>query len=279
MPAPSADVVRTFWHGGQLSPYEILCLTTFVDHGHPIELYSYDTSLTVPRGVQVRDAAEILPESRVYFYASGPGKGSVAGFTNLFRYLLLRQKGGWWVDTDVLCLSSRLPAVDRFFAWEDDDRLVIGNAVLKFPANDALLQQCLADLTLFSPDAPWGTTGPYLLTAIVKDQGLAAEAQPFPTAYPWHHSRTFEVFDPEWTDAVKNATSGAMLQHLWHENFRRCGIIKVLRPPPGSYLDELFIRHKVGFPAYPAYDYASVARTVAIYARSILGEHEHAPTE
>jgi glycosyltransferase involved in cell wall biosynthesis len=252
----------------------MLSLTSFVDHGHQIELYSYDTSLPVPRGVRLRDASEVLPESRIFFYASGPGKGSVAGFANLFRYLLLRQKGGWWVDTDVLCLSPRLPALDRFFAWEGNDHVLIGNAVLKFPGNDALLQECLSDISVFRPDVPWGTTGPFLLTAIVKNRGLAEEAQHFLTAYPWHHSRWFEVFDPERTDVIRTATTGATFHHLWHEHFRRCGIIKLIRPPAGSYLDELFERHKVGFPTRRAYDYASLARLSDIYTNSILAKND-----
>jgi hypothetical protein len=257
----------------------MLCLTTFVHYGHQIELYSYNTSLSVPRGVRLCDASEILPESRVYFYSSGAGKGSVSGFTNLFRYSVLQQKGGWWVDTDVLCLSSDLPALDRFFAWEDNKREVIGSAVLKFSADDALLQQCLADIAVFRPEAPWGTTGPFLLTAHVRNHGLTAEAQPFFTTYPWHHSRVFEVFDPERTNEIKSTTAGAAFQHLWHESLRRCGIIKLVRPPPGSYLDEAFIRHKICFPAQPAYDYASLARIWDIYTRSVQVENDLAAKE
>ena len=44
----------------------------------------------------------------MFFYTDALHVGSVAGFSNLFRYELLRRDGGWWVDTDVLCLAAEL---------------------------------------------------------------------------------------------------------------------------------------------------------------------------
>ena len=40
---------QTFWHGSPLSPYQQLCLKSFVDHGHELTLYSYH-SIDVPAG-------------------------------------------------------------------------------------------------------------------------------------------------------------------------------------------------------------------------------------
>jgi hypothetical protein len=264
----NSDIVKCFWHGGALSPYENLALRSFVDHGHHVDLYAYDDALHVPTGVRLRDASEILSEDSLFLYSVGPGKGSVAGFANLFRYLLLWQKGGWWVDTDVICLTDHLPSAERFFAWEDAERSAIGSAILKFPADDPILRECLSDRSVFRPDIPWGTTGPHLLTAAVKRLDLANEARPFSTAYPLHPGHWFEVLDPGRTEAVKAVLEGALFHHLWHENFRRCGVAKNMRPPPASYLDELFIRHKVEFPNRPAHDHASLKRVYDNHIRS-----------
>ena len=46
--------------GGPLSPYELLCLNSFVKCGHAFDLYAFDTNLAVPAGVQLRDARELL---------------------------------------------------------------------------------------------------------------------------------------------------------------------------------------------------------------------------
>src|SRR5262245_33272183 len=34
---------QSFWYGGPLSPYELFCLRSFIDWGHAVDLYSYDT--------------------------------------------------------------------------------------------------------------------------------------------------------------------------------------------------------------------------------------------
>ena len=99
---------QSFWYGGGLSPYEFLCLKSFIDCGHAFDLYTYDPDLAVPAGVQVRDASELIDRSEVFVYQpEGFGKGSPSAFSNLFRSKLMVEKGGWWTDTDVVCLTDR----------------------------------------------------------------------------------------------------------------------------------------------------------------------------
>ena len=45
------------------------------------------------------DAAEILLQDKIATHG-----GSYAMFADMFRYLLLYLKGGWWSDLDMLCL-------------------------------------------------------------------------------------------------------------------------------------------------------------------------------
>jgi hypothetical protein len=61
----------------------------------------------------------------VFFYGdrAGIGRGSVSAFSNLFRYYLLHQMGGWWVDADVVCLSECVPATPIFMGWEYEQHL------------------------------------------------------------------------------------------------------------------------------------------------------------
>lgn len=244
-------LVRSFWHGGPLSPYEALCLTSFVQHGHAVELFTYDPGLAVPAGVTRRDAAEILPEDRVYFYRNGLGRGSVAGFTNLFRYLLLTREEGWWVDTDVLCLASDLPQGPAYFAWEGPDHGLVGNAILLLPPDDPLLRDMLAEKSDFNPENPWGTSGPVLLTKALRRAGRLGEAAEPRGAYPWHFAPAFAVFDPDRAEEVAAATQGASMQHLWNQMFRCGGLNPLLAPPEGSYLDRLCRRHGIVFPPGP----------------------------
>jgi hypothetical protein len=107
---------QSFWHGEALSPYELFCLKSFIACGYAVDLYTYDVNLVVPAGVRVCDAAELASRDEVFVYQSeGLGKGSPSAFSNYFRYKLLAEKGGWWIDTDVVCLTDRIPVVDEFF--------------------------------------------------------------------------------------------------------------------------------------------------------------------
>src|SRR5690606_25820212 len=60
------NIVRTLWHG-EVSVYEELSLLSFLQHGHTVELYSYEP-IAVPEGVKLCDAREILPEDQIFMY-------------------------------------------------------------------------------------------------------------------------------------------------------------------------------------------------------------------
>ena len=121
---------QSFWHGDALSPYELFCLKSFIDCGYAVDLYTYDVNLVVPAGVRVCDAAELISRKEVFVYqAEGFGKGSPSAFSNHFRYRLLAEKGGWWIDTDVVCLSDRIPAVAEFLRGRTRTSLPAGPCI------------------------------------------------------------------------------------------------------------------------------------------------------
>src|SRR4051812_44012710 len=80
---------------------EQLAIRSFLHHGHEFRLYTYQPVENLPPGTVELDAAEILPASAIFESASHK---TFAGFSNFFRYKLLLEKGGWWVDSDVVCL-------------------------------------------------------------------------------------------------------------------------------------------------------------------------------
>lgn len=97
-------VIQSLWIGNRLSAMERLAIQSFLANGHDFHLYCYNDVEGLPAGTVVRDGNDILPESRIFAYADGFAKGSHAAFSNHFRYKLLLERGGWWVDTDVVCL-------------------------------------------------------------------------------------------------------------------------------------------------------------------------------
>ncbi|MDH4981183.1 glycosyltransferase [Hyphomicrobium sp. D-2] len=235
---------QSFWVGDDLSPYEALCMRSFIDHGHRVALYCYSNRLQVPRGVELRDAAAILPKEQCFAYSGGFGKGSFSACSNLFRYLLLERLGGWWIDTDVICLSERIPHCHSFFAREDPD--FINGAVLYFEAGDRLMVECLRDALRLGRNVAWGEIGPRLITRKAAELNRDWEARPSSSCYPVHWSNALDLLDPRKCDAIACAASNSVMLHLWNEIFRQSDISKYHMPPQGSYLHMLTEKHSVG---------------------------------
>ena len=128
-----------FWHGPPLSRIERLCMSSFVAHGHAVQLHVYEEPQGVPAGVTICDAAAVLPRSELFVHRSS---GSLAVFADWFRYRLLAEHGGLWVDTDVVCLRPFDHAGPEIFGWQDQS--TINNAVLGLPQNHALARWMVA---------------------------------------------------------------------------------------------------------------------------------------
>jgi hypothetical protein len=163
--------VNSFWHGKSLTNLEILCISSFIKNGIGYNLHVYDAPLAVPKQVVLKDAADILPRTRMFRYKAGNfNVGSVAGFSNLFRYTLIERIGGWWTDTDLCCLKPFSCDSDEVYSQQPakDGAFSVGTAFFKAPAGSPVLRYCL---DLFSrkdvAQIVHGETGPRLLTEAV----------------------------------------------------------------------------------------------------------------
>jgi hypothetical protein len=233
-------VIQTLWIG-PLSPLEQMCMTSFVQQGHEFHLYAYQQHADVPAGVRVLDAREILPPATIFRNRRGRGKGSYAGFADLFRYKLLWQRGGWWVDADVFCLRPFDFAADYVFGAEDKP---VANGVLKAPAGCELMRRCYTEAACYDHRGLlWNELGDILARA-VSDLGLERYVL---------SSRVFSpiAFD-EVADYVRGRRSFTMpadsyAVHLYNEMLRRKRLSKYRDYPAGSVLAQL--RQRVGLPA------------------------------
>ena len=230
-----------------------------MDHGHDFILYSYD-HVDVPAGVELRDATEFFPRDRVFFYSSGPGAGSVSAFSNVFRYRLLHDRGGWWVDADVVCLSDAVPEADIVLGWQDRSRDLIGSAVLKLPCEHHLVAELYRMAEKMWSDVEWGQAGPDLITQLVKREGLEWLVMEASVVYPLAPADAIHALMPAHTGAIWEKASGAAFFHLWNEVLRRSSVLDAVAPPRGSFLHELFEKHSVKFPANISYSADQVQR-------------------
>lgn len=143
------EVVHGLWIGEKLNLLQILSLRSFLHFGVRYRLWSYNQHLRVPAGVELCDAREILPESAVFHYPKdGPidlpqGRGSFAGFSDIFRYKVLYDHGGWWADLDVTChkpFGNEAP----FYFREHGTLPVVGN-IMRCPPRSELMRRCFEE--------------------------------------------------------------------------------------------------------------------------------------
>jgi hypothetical protein len=191
--------VNSLWLGERLTKLEILCASSFLKNGIGYNLYVYDPPLDVPKGVVLKDAAEILPRTKVFRYQAGTFNiGSVAGFSNLFRYTLIDRLGGWWVDTDHCCLEPFPCDSDEIYFRKPtrDGGFAIASGFFKAPAGSPVLRYCLdvfsrKDVTRLVH----GETGPRLLTEAVlkchKEEHAVGHEKFYPVA-SWDYERLLE---------------------------------------------------------------------------------------
>jgi len=107
-------IIQSLWIGQGITNNERLCMRSFLHHGHSFHLYVYEPITGIPAGVEIRDANEIIPAEKVFRDL----RGTYASFADWFRLKLLYQRGGWWVDTDVVCLQPFDETDDYCFSSE-----------------------------------------------------------------------------------------------------------------------------------------------------------------
>lgn len=210
------DTMQGLWIGPRLSAMERLSIGSFLAQGHPYHLYVYDEVEGVPPGVLLKDANEILPANRIFRYPNG---GSYAGFSNHFRYQLLRARGNWWVDLDLVCLRPfdfQAPIVISSERGADGCRFVNVGA-LKFPAGNPALEAACKICAGKDPESlVFGETGPELMEWLVSRYSLEEAVQAPEVFCPVPCDRLHDLLEPG-----GQIPADAYAIHLWQEIWRR----------------------------------------------------------
>lgn len=241
----SNKIVQGLWVGGELSTMEQLSIQSFLKNGHDYHLYVYEAVKNIPPGTTVKDGNEILPAERIFTYQTGFGQGSYAGFADLFRFHLLRKKGNWWVDTDVICLKYFDFASETVISssYEAEWGVLSNTCVLKLPQNSSLLDYLIKvseskDLLKIG----YGEIGPNLLQTAVAELDYNSSVVSYEAFCPitWRAVRKI-VYKPEpltpkrTIEEIKNTirpyvypltkpgkvTRNSYAVHLWNEIWRQ----------------------------------------------------------
>ncbi|MEL6873838.1 MAG: hypothetical protein AAGM33_00020 [Pseudomonadota bacterium] len=255
--------LNSLWVGNKLSYLERLCLVSGLATGHEFTLWSYEPEKLegVPDGVELRDAAEVMPRDRLLTYAD---TGSVALGANFWRYELLARDLGYWVDMDFYFLRPFDFAEDHVFGWEYEGW--VNNAVLLAPAGSAMVHdlntipqpnqrppwfgpkrslafywQRLTKGPIGLDEMPWGTYASGLVTHVIKKNRIENHARPPTVFYPvrWKDARA--LYEP--AEVVEGMLADdTCAVHMWHS--RLVGLFD--KPPaPGSYIDVACRKHDI----------------------------------
>lgn len=220
--------------------------------GHHLALYCYSVPSGVPDGVEIRSAADVLPQAAVF-------KGrrrSFAPFSDWFRYELQQLGAGIWVDADVYLVAPL--DCERHYLFGKEDQGVLNNAILRLPSDSEVLRRLLVPFREKSRPywmdsswrnflasgvgsnparLPWGMTGPVGLTAVAKDVGVYAEAYEPAVFYPIPWQKAGWIVDPSirLDDEINDETQAV---HLWNHCIAS---FKDKPAPKGTFLERLQI--------------------------------------
>lgn len=262
--------VNMFWWGESLSQIELASMLSVQRCGHDVTLYAYNSPENLPHGIAWQNASEILPRDKfMLFKNSQPALGS-----DLFRYHLMAQSKGLWMDTDVLLLQPIIRTQSDVFGWQDELR--INGAVLYLAQEGKLLADIMAFVaeefpipafyservkqqlaarkhagqTVHVKYLPWGVWGPDALTHYIGVNGLAKAAKPPPVFYPVHWSHAHHVFSSHY-DITEKLQPETLAIHLWNAVLRKSSTASPDATPgklmidAGSYF-ETFCRKELG---------------------------------
>ena len=262
-----ADEIQGLWIGSRLSAFERLCIRSFQDHGHSFRLFTYGPLEGVPDGTLIEDGNAVLPrELLAPFQAPG---GALAHFADWFRWELLRTRGGWWVDMDMVCLAPFDFSEEVVFGYQDP--FTPNVSVLRFPAEHPMAarmaERCAEPARLRPGDSlrtkarkilrritgrthsglQWGEAGgPVGFREELQGSGYENFGQPFTVFYPVHHQHWPCIFDETLKDDLGFYERTVGL-HLWNELFRKFSALGHDADfPAASIIEQLKRKHLPG---------------------------------
>lgn len=179
-------IIQSLWIGDRLSNLEKLCISSYLKNGHEFHLYTYGNVQNIPLGTVMKDANEIISSDEIFH----DSHGGVASFSDWFRYKLLYERGGWWVDMDSVCLKFFDIKEEYCFSTEgNNEQYIIATGFIKSPPKAEFLEEILAliDKRRNQPVA-WGEFGPPLLTQILQTYDSKSYIRPPETFCPIYWS-------------------------------------------------------------------------------------------
>jgi hypothetical protein len=216
--------VNSLWIGKKLSPINIISINSFLQNGFKYNLYVYDKVENIPNGVTILDANEIIDESEIFYYRKGFSKGSPSGFACFFRYILLYERAGTWVDLDVVLLKEFEFDDDYVFVQQslpnNSSFLVNVNLIHTKNKNKPIFKDCINEIKNMDTNIiRHGDIGPVLFNYKVREFDLLNYVLPTAKFCPIHWFELFNI-----VDSTYKLPEESVSIHLWQSRWKTDGI-------------------------------------------------------
>jgi len=227
-----SDIIQSLWIGKKLSPLETLSINSFLKNGHNYHLYTYNDVLKIPKGVEVHNGNDIIPEEKIFSFTNSLHKNSFAPFSDLFRYKLLFEKGGIWSDTDAVALRPCRFDSDYVFSSEysEDGNAGVNIGFIKTPQGAPIMKACFERaIKLHHTNTTYVATGPRMLREMTERFGLQKHVKEPEVFCPINWFNAHDLVKPNF---LIDDLGDAHTVHLWNEIWR-------LRFDQNSFLKKL----------------------------------------
>jgi glycosyltransferase involved in cell wall biosynthesis len=193
--------------------------------GHPVRVWSYSPQkleFLRAQGVEVRSAEDVMPRGLFERIVAG---SEIRYFSDVFRYAVLYEHGGLWMDSDVVLLRPFPYRGDHFFnlQWKSgakNEHFVCGNVIYAEPHSRHLRNLYELSLERFFSPSGWvfGDAGPKLLSDyIASDAGAELRDRVFSPAFfnpiDWTEIDRFDQPIAELADYLNHERVFGI--HLW----------------------------------------------------------------
>lgn len=207
------EIVQSLWIGPELSPMERLTVNSYLKNGHEFHLYTYNRVQNVPVGTVIRDASEILPRETIFKIRG------YSSFSDFFRWKLILDRGGYWVDLDAVCLKPY--DFDREYVFIGGRGPVgssdcITSGIFKAPRNSDIAQWGWAVCQTLDPGTMgWGDAGPPLFTRAVHEFGFLDIIIPGRLFFPFFYTSAPRIFLAPGIQIPEEAYSVHLFNEMW----------------------------------------------------------------
>ncbi|TPL79948.1 hypothetical protein FJ950_27495 [Mesorhizobium sp. B2-3-14] len=202
----------------------IAATTSMRAAGHPVRVWSYapeKLEFLVAHGIEIRNADDVMPRALFERIVAG---SEIRYFSDIFRYAVLYEHGGLWMDSDVILLRPFPFRGDHFFnlQWRGSHKghFVCGNVIYARPYSRHLRALYEMSISRFhhTSGKEFGDIGPKLLSDyIASDAGAELREWVFSPMFfntiDWNEIDRFEKPITELADYLNDERVFGI--HLW----------------------------------------------------------------